>query len=78
MGLEDDQEAYILHRIESAIEETNHRLDASGTLYHAFNGILTTMKEVTAKQQQLQETFAEMNTVHVSDEPIDDGSIEML
>ena len=78
MGLEDDQEAYILHRIDSAIEDAKQQLDASATLYHSFNGILATLKETTRNQQQLQETFAAMNESNASLETEDDGSVEFF
>ncbi len=78
MGLEDDQEAYILHRIDGAIDDARQQLDASGMLYVSFSKILATLKEISGKQGLLQETFAAMNTAHVSTEVVDDGSIEMF
>lgn len=78
MGLDDDQEAYILNRIDTAIEDANKQLDASSTLYHSFRGVLSNLKQITGKQQQLQDTFAEMNRVTISVETEDDGSIEMF
>jgi CheY-like chemotaxis protein len=78
MGLEDDQEAYILHRIDSAIEDAKQQLDASATLYHSFTGILNTLKQTTENQRKLQQTFAAMNEAKVNLETEDDGSIEFF
>lgn len=78
MGLEDDQEAYLLHRIDSAIEEVTQQIDASATLYQSFSGILANLKQTTQNQRQLQETFASMNEHHMNLEAEDDGSIEFF
>lgn len=78
MGLEDDQEAYILGRIDTAIDEARDQLDASATLYHSFTGILFNLKQITSKQEQLQDLFKEMNTPSSTPEIEDDGSIEMF
>jgi len=78
MGLDDDQEAYILRRIDTAIEEANEQLDASAMLYVVFSKILDQLKDMTAKQQQLVDAFAKANEVRVVTEIVDDGSIEMF
>ena len=79
MGLEDDQEAYILHHIDHAIEEAKEQIDASDMLYVVFTSIHNQLKSMTAKQQQLVDTFSEMNAAHITREvDLDDGSIEMF
>ncbi len=78
MGLDDDQETHILSTIDGAIEEAIDKLDASGTMHRVFTDILNNLKEVTDKQEELQEAFAAMNTVNLVDQPEDDGGIEMF
>lgn len=80
MGLEDDQEAYILQQIDHAIEQAKEQLDASDMLYVVFSSIHNELKNMTAKQQKLVDTFAEINASNISkDDPgMDDGSIEMF
>lgn len=78
MGLEEDQEDYILHRIDAAIEDAKNQLDASATLYVVFSGVLEQLKNMTIKQQHLVDTFAEMNAAMVPVEAEDDGSIELF
>jgi DNA-binding response OmpR family regulator len=62
MGLEDDQEAYIVHRLDTAIEDAKRQLDASSFMYVAFSGVLNNLKQIGQKQLELQQTFNAMNT----------------
>lgn len=78
MGLDDDQEAYVLGRIDSAIEQASQQIDASAMLYHAFNGILDNLKLITSKQQNLKDTFTDMNTPHMSESVIEDDNVEFF
>ncbi len=61
MGLEDDQERYILNRIDSAIEEATEQMDASSILYTSFSEILVRLQSITAGHHSLVNAFAEMN-----------------
>ncbi len=78
MGLDDDQESYVLNTIDNAITEATKELDASGTMYRVFTDILNNLKMVADKQEQLQVTFAAMNEVKKADVVEDDGGIEMF
>jgi hypothetical protein len=78
MGLEEDQEAWILHRIDTAIEDAKRQLDASSFMYAVFTGVLTNLKQIGCKQQELRQTFNEMNTPSDIGEPEEDGSVEMF
>ena len=80
MGLEEDQETYILEQIDSAIEDAKEQIDASDMLYVVFSSIHSQLKNMTAKQQQLVDTFAEINAANITSDEVDldDGSIEMF
>jgi len=79
MGLEDDQEHYILHRIDTAIEDAKDQIDASHVLYNSFSDILVRLQSITSKHQELVDAFAEMNTPKEDAETIDDSdSIEFF
>jgi hypothetical protein len=56
MGLEDDQEKYLLNRIEAAIEEAANRIDASTFIANSLSNVFLNLKTVTGKQQILVET----------------------
>ena len=78
MGLDDDQEAYILSTIDDAIAEAIKKLDASATMHRVFTDILNNLKFVSNKQEELQSAFAAMNDVQMAPAEVDDGSIEMF
>ncbi len=78
MGLDDDQESHLLNMIDSAIEEAIEKLDANDTMHRVFTDILSNLKKVTDKQEQLQEAFTAMNEVSGAEKADDNGSIEMF
>ncbi len=78
MGLDDDQEAYILQRIDHAIEQANEQLDASAMLYVVFSRILQQLKDMTGKQQNLVDTFTKANQVTIATEVADDDNVEFF
>ena len=78
MGLDDDQEAYILQRIDHAIEQANEQLDASAMLYVVFSRILQQLKEMTGKQQNLVDTFTKANQITIATEVADDDNVEFF
>ena len=57
MGLDDDQEEYILDRIEAATQEAMNLTDAGDNLRHTFSSILHQLQEVVVKQEQLLDSF---------------------
>ncbi len=77
MGLEEDQEAYVLNCIDTAIDDAQNRIDASATLYTAFSDILARLKFITTRHQDIVGIFAELNTPD-EDEEVEDESIELF
>ena len=78
MGLEEDQEAYLLNRIDSAIESAAEQLDSTHILHSVFSEVVEKLKAISAKQRQLQELFYEMNHVRIKHDQEDDDSIELF
>ncbi|MCP4433042.1 MAG: response regulator [Gammaproteobacteria bacterium] len=78
MGLEEDQEARVLSTVENAIGEAIKKLDASTTMHGVFTDILGNLKQITQKQEQLQDAFASMNEVNMVEPEEDDGGIELF
>jgi len=78
MGLDDDQEAWILQRIDHAIEQANEQLDASAMLYVVFSRILHQLKDMTGKQQALVDTYTQVNEASIATDPAEDDNIEFF
>jgi len=79
MGLEEDQEKYLLDKIDIAIEEAADKIDASSIMHQAFSNILINLKQVSSKQDHLKEIFIEMNSVTINNELGDsDDNIELF
>lgn len=57
MGLEEDQEQYILDRVDKAIEEAHTAISSSEQTNQSFRTVLENLKELLVKQQQLQAMF---------------------
>lgn len=79
MGLEEDQEEYLLSRIDSAIEEAMEQMDAGKEIREALTFILTNIKTVMGKQEELLDAF----TASLTDESTDqsdemDDSVELF
>lgn len=58
MGLEEDQEQYILDRVDKAIEDAHHIISANQEINTSFNAVLRNLQMLLVKQQQLQDTMA--------------------
>lgn len=78
MGLEDDQEAYLLDRLDSAIEQAAEKIDSSTLLYYTFTQILDNLKQISAQQEELQQLFSEMNAHSASESTIEDDGVEFF
>ncbi|PLY14778.1 MAG: response regulator [Sedimenticola sp.] len=79
MGLEEDQEEYLLHRIDTAIEEVVERIDAGQTIYNTLSTVLVNLKDVCAKQSSLVETFNNTQEMYQDLEKDDlGGDIELF
>lgn len=75
MGLEDDQEVYLLDRLDSAIEQAAEKIDSSTLLYYTFTQILDSLKQISSQQEDIQQLFSEMNAQSESKSiPEDDGA----
>ncbi|MBL7002621.1 MAG: response regulator [Gammaproteobacteria bacterium] len=75
MGLEEDQEAYIVERLESSVNEAMQQMDARSMLYTTLSTILSNIKDIVQRQQCVMQVFEEMHTQlesSVSDD-FDDG-----
>ena len=57
MGLEEDQEQYILDRVDKAIEDAHAAISSSEQINSSFRTVLENLKELLSKQQQLQAMF---------------------
>lgn len=62
MGLEEDQEAYLLNRLEQTIDNAGDKIDASYLLYVTFTGILDNLRQISSQQDELQQLFIDMRT----------------
>jgi len=78
MGLEEDQESYLLARLEQAIDEADEKIDASQLLYLTFTGILENLRQISNQQTLLNELFTEMNTVSEQTKVAEDDNIEFF
>lgn len=57
MGLEEDQEQFLLNRVETTIDEVAERMNAGAHIRSAFTSVLASMQHVVDKQQTLAEAF---------------------
>jgi DNA-binding response OmpR family regulator len=79
MALDDDQEKYLLNRIESAIEQAAKRIDASTLIANSLSNVFLNLKTVTGKQQILVKTFIARHTKGPAEEvAMDDDNIELF
>ena len=79
MGLEEDQEAQILHRLDEAIATVSSKLDNSAMLHKIFRDVLDNLKDIAARQDELHKVFVDMNSAQLADPVADaDDSIELF
>lgn len=74
MGLETDQEAFIIDLIESSFTDTLNAIDIGEQLRHSFSFILDNLNETMSKHDSLLEEFiqSQAEKVSVAPEEIDD------
>ncbi|RDH83554.1 MAG: response regulator [endosymbiont of Escarpia spicata] len=58
MGLEEDQEDYLLTRIDTAIDDAMERIDSGETIYYTLSNVLSSIKGVMQNQEHIVEAFA--------------------
>jgi CheY-like chemotaxis protein len=79
MGLEEDQEEYLLNRIDSAIEEAMEQMDAGQEIREALTFILSNIKTVMVKQEELLDAYSASLTDESTDQTDDnDDSVELF
>ncbi|MEM7207641.1 MAG: response regulator [Pseudomonadota bacterium] len=61
MGLEEDQEAYLIGQLDASIEAAGERLDSRAMLHHVFSGIVDNLKHIAQQQEELHQMFAANN-----------------
>jgi CheY-like chemotaxis protein len=78
MGLEEDQEAYVLDRIDTAIEDAIRRIDASDALRDTLLVLLPSLKNIYRQQQDMVDTFVNLQHRKQSAETASIGDIELF
>jgi hypothetical protein len=79
MGLEEDQEEYLLDRVDSAIEEAMVKMDAGQEIRQALTFILTNLNSVTNKQQELLDAYIDSLKIEAVEQSGDlDDNIELF
>jgi CheY-like chemotaxis protein len=79
MGLEEDQEEYLLHRIDTAIEEAMIEMDAGQEIRQALTYILTNLNAVMSKQEALFNAFNASLATELAEQSSDmDDDIELF
>jgi len=79
MGLEEDQETYLLTRIDSAIEEAGIEMDAGREIRSSLTLILHNLNGVVAKQTELFNAFTESLATEAAEQSGDmDDNIELF
>lgn len=79
LGLEEDQEEYLLSRVDSAIDEAMIKMDAGKHIRQALTFILTNLNSVTAKQQELLDAYIDSLATEAVEQSGDmDDNIELF
>jgi uncharacterized membrane protein YgaE (UPF0421/DUF939 family) len=67
MGLEDDQEEYVLNRIDRSIVEVRETTDQAAQIFSSIHDVLTDLDELAASQRAVSEQVAQSSTQHFDD-----------
>ena len=79
LGLEDDQEEFLLNRIDTAIEEVMKQMDAGPELADTIRLILNKLKTIYEKQEDLLAAFTSRQAKTSTEEPATlDDNIELF
>lgn len=73
MGLEQDQEDYLIDRIDSVLDEVMEKLDAGAEISGVLNFILNNLKSLVQKQEMILEEFSANLATHSEVVESDDG-----
>jgi len=78
MGLEEDQEDYLINRIDTAIAEAMTQMDAGAEIRSALSFILNNLKTMMDQQQALLDNFNASQATTSQADPNDLGDIELF
>jgi len=79
MGLEEDQEAYLLNRIDTALENVMEEMDAGLEIRQAISFIRTNINITLEKQEQLYTAFTDSLATEVTEQSSElDDNIELF
>lgn len=75
MGLEDDQEAYIVKRVDTTISSAEKIIDSSANTSHAFKSVSRLLQHLAEKQQSLLDSVVQETPANDNGEPAE-GEVE--
>jgi len=78
MGLAEDEEQYLIDRIDASAEDAIERLDAGSQLGHSFAFVHQNLKRVGAQQQALADAFEQIVAQQEQAESSAGGDIELF
>lgn len=78
LGLEDDQERYVLDRIDTAIEDAIEKTDAVDALRDTVMVLLPSLKDIHRKQEDMLQTFLDHKHREQTADAADVGEIELF
>jgi DNA-binding response OmpR family regulator len=78
LGLEEDQESYVLNRIDNAIEDAITRIDASDALRETLLVLLPSLKSIHRQQQEMVDTFMSLQQRTQGEASAHMGDIELF
>ncbi|NOR68631.1 MAG: response regulator, partial [Methylomarinum sp.] len=79
MGLDEDQEEFLLNRIDTALDEAMEEMDAGKEIREALTFILMNLNKVMSKQELLFNAFTESLATEVAEQSSDmDDNIELF
>ncbi len=79
MGLEQDQEDFLLTRIDSAIDKALDEMDAGKEIREALSYVRSNLTNITDKQEKLYQAFKDSIAIEVAEQSSDlDDSVELF
>ena len=78
MGLEDDQESYIVNRVDKTIAEAQVIIDSSANTSHAFKSVSRLLQHLAEKQQSLLDSITQKSEESIEPEDDNTGEIDLF
>ncbi len=79
IGLEQDQEDFLLTRIDSAIDKALDEMDAGKEIREALSYVRSNLTNITDKQEKLYQAFKDSIAIEVAEQSSDlDDSVELF